>query len=94
MSPSNRTNPDTTDANGHFGWDVLAGYYKVRASAPGCSAAETAVLTIPPPVTDLDIGLSCPTGGAAPPSSTPTPLATKKCKKGFKKVRGKCKKKK
>ncbi|HYF73174.1 MAG TPA: nidogen-like domain-containing protein, partial [Nocardioides sp.] len=27
MSPSNRTNPDTTDAAGFFRWDVLAGWY-------------------------------------------------------------------
>ena len=31
MSPGNRTNPDLTDGGGHFGWDVIAGYYKVRA---------------------------------------------------------------
>ena len=68
MSPSNRTNPDMTDATGHFGWDVIAGYYKVRAEAPGCHApgdpstsfVETGVLTIPPPVTDLVLTLECP----------------------------------
>ncbi len=73
MSPQNRTNPDTTDATGHFGWDVTAGYYQVRASKPGCvsaadpseqvgtwrSYAETAVLEIPPPVFDLDLRLEC-----------------------------------
>jgi hypothetical protein len=67
MSPSNRTNPDLTDADGHFGWDVVAGYYKVQASKDGCVSdanrsqpfAETNVMTIPPPVTDLDIRLYC-----------------------------------
>ncbi len=71
MSPSNRTNPDETDADGHFGWDVVAGYYKVRASKDGCVGnanrtqpfAESHVMTIPPPVTDLDIRLYCPEGG-------------------------------
>jgi Nidogen-like len=71
MSPSNRTNPDLTDADGHFGWDVVAGYYKVRASKDGCVSdadrsqafAETHVMTIPPPVTDLDIRLYCDAGG-------------------------------
>jgi hypothetical protein len=71
MSPSNRTNPDLTDADGHFGWDVVAGYYKVRASKDGCVSnadrsqafAETHVMTIPPPVTDLDIRLYCDEGG-------------------------------
>ncbi len=68
MSPVNRTNPDTTDGHGHFGWDVIAGYYKVRAEHAGCVSpnnpnqayVESAVLPIPPPVTDLDLRLSCP----------------------------------
>ncbi len=62
MSPANRHNPDTTDALGHFGWDVLAGFYKVRAESAACTApVETAVLQIPPPVTDLVLTLTCPT---------------------------------
>ncbi|MFM7270252.1 MAG: carboxypeptidase regulatory-like domain-containing protein [Actinomycetes bacterium] len=71
MSPSNRTNPDLTDGIGHFGWDVIPGFYKVRAEKPGCTApdwtadyVESAVLPIPPPVTDLDLRLSCPTVSA------------------------------
>ncbi len=59
MSPTNRTNPDLTNAAGGFGWDVLPGYYKVRVARTGC-ATESAVLTIPPPVTDLDLRLGCP----------------------------------
>jgi hypothetical protein len=69
MSPSNRDNPDTTDAVGHFGWDVIAGFYVVRAEKPGCADpndgtkpyVETPVLEIPPPVTDLELVLSCGT---------------------------------
>jgi hypothetical protein len=65
MSPANRRNADKTDASGHFGWDVVPGYYKVQAEKSGCTAptgvfAETPVLTIPPPVVDLDIRLDCP----------------------------------
>lgn len=68
MSPTNRTNPDLTDINGAFGWDVTAGYYKVRAEKAGCTDpnnpqvtfVETTVLTIPPAVTDLDLRLNCP----------------------------------
>lgn len=66
MSPTNRANPDLTDAAGHFGWDVIAGYYVVRAEREGCTAAdgaafvETAVLPVPPPVFDLDLRLDCP----------------------------------
>lgn len=67
MSPSNRSNPDTTAADGSFGWDVIAGYYEVRASKAGCTSAsdpgtdyaESAVLTIPPPVTNLVLTLDC-----------------------------------
>lgn len=62
MSPGNRTNPDMTDAQGHFGWDVLEGFYKVRAQKSGCNGiVETGALQIPPPVTDLVLTLNCPT---------------------------------
>ena len=98
--PANRDNPDQTDGSGHFGWDVIAGYYKVEASAPGCATASTSVLNIPPPVTNLDIRLSCPTGGGGgqPQQPLSTAPASKKCKKK-KKGRSavaakKCKKKK
>jgi hypothetical protein len=85
MSPGNRLNPDATDTSGHFGWDVVAGYYKVRASKEGCvdnasrtqPYAESGVLQIPPPVTNLDLRLFCPaasgTGGGA--SQQPTAQA-------------------
>jgi hypothetical protein len=67
MSPSNRVNPDTTDATGHFGWDVVAGFYKVRVEAPRCADpaklstpfVESAVYEIPPPVTDISLVLFC-----------------------------------
>lgn len=35
MSPANRQNPDSTTDAGEFRWDVLAGWYKVTATAPG-----------------------------------------------------------
>ena len=77
MSPANRTNPDLTDAVGHFGWDVIAGNYVVRAQKAGCHApgapsvpyVETATMTIPPPVTDIVLTLDCTvpeTGGGGP----------------------------
>ncbi|MFL5906046.1 MAG: carboxypeptidase-like regulatory domain-containing protein [Solirubrobacterales bacterium] len=101
MSPSNRKNPDTTNGAGHFGWDVIGGYYKVRATAPGCNTAETDVLTIPPPVTDLELALNCPVPAAAPSQGAappPAPPARKrKCKKAKKgsaeAAKKKCKKK-
>ena len=62
MSPGNRHNPDVTDAQGHFGWDVLTGFYKVRAEKLGCNGlTETGAVQIPPPVTDLVLTLDCPT---------------------------------
>ncbi len=77
MSPMNRQNPDLSEADGHFGWDVIAGFYKVRAEKSGCHApgdaaqgfVETDVQTIPPPVTDLDMRLDC----TPPPSARPAP---------------------
>ncbi|WP_167305977.1 nidogen-like domain-containing protein [Nocardioides euryhalodurans] len=65
MSPANRTNPSLTDDRGHFGWDVITGYYRVRAEKEGCTAVdgaayvESRVMEIPPPVTDLDLRLLC-----------------------------------
>jgi hypothetical protein len=90
MSPSNRENPSFTTADGRFGWDVVAGFYKVRAETdPPCVSAanhsqafaETGVMTIPPPVTNIDLRLFCPppsndegTGGPTftPPIVTPS----------------------
>ncbi len=78
MAPSNRQNPDATDAAGHFGWNVITGYYRVRASHPGCHApgdasqnyVETAVLEIPPPATNLVLRLECaPIDTVAPTTS-------------------------
>ncbi|MGN6189829.1 MAG: nidogen-like domain-containing protein [Conexibacter sp.] len=85
MSPGNRANPDTTRADGTFGWDVVAGYYRVDATKDGCvSAADRAnpvastdALQIPPPATDLVIRMYCgeaPRGGTTPPP--PPPRAT------------------
>lgn len=65
MSPSNRINPMPSDAEGHFGWDVMPGFYKVRARKDGCTArdgspyVETDALPVPPPVFDLDLRLVC-----------------------------------
>jgi hypothetical protein len=77
MSPANRHNPSTTDSLGQFGWDVLAGFYKVRAEATGCAApgapaqpfVESGVLTIPPPATEIDLRLLCE---STPPVTAPT----------------------
>jgi hypothetical protein len=78
MSERNRTNADRTDAGGHYGWDVLAGFYKVRAEKAGCadpadatkSYVESGVLDIPPEVTNLDLVLSCPVSESGSVSGT------------------------
>jgi len=66
MDTNNRNNPSLTNSVGHFGWDVIAGFYKVRASKQGCTSpdgqqnyVETQALRIPPPVTDLELTLDC-----------------------------------
>jgi hypothetical protein len=69
MSAANRANPTTTGADGRFGWDVIPGYYIVRAERAGCVAtdgsatAQTAVLAVPPPQLDLSLTLDCGTSG-------------------------------
>jgi hypothetical protein len=84
MSPANRTNPDTTDAEGRFGWDVIAGFYKVRAEKEGCVSpenplqafVETQVLEIPPPATDLELILNCESPAALSLHQDPADGAT------------------
>ena len=65
MSPSTRRNPDHTDALGHFGWDVIPGFYRVTAQHSGCTArsggkvSETGVYQVPPPVDNVVFKLRC-----------------------------------
>jgi hypothetical protein len=81
MSPANRNNPDATTSAGTFGWDVLAGFYEVQASAAGCSSPAdptqpvvvSAVFQVPPPMTSLRLVLNC--NVAAPQTITFNPLA-------------------
>lgn len=66
MAPNNRRNPDHTSALGQFGWDVVAGFYRVSAGHAGCKAAGggsttlSPILTIPPAVTGIKLTLKCP----------------------------------
>ena len=80
MSPSNRRNPDTTNALGQYGWDVITGFYIVRAEKTGCTSpqdhsqpfVESGILTIPPAVTGVDLILDC---GAPADTTPPTTVA-------------------
>ena len=67
MSPSNRTNPDLSNGAGRFGWDTIAGTYRIRAEKSGCFApgsassfVETDAIEVPPPRLDLVLVLDCP----------------------------------
>ena len=84
MSSENRTNPATTDASGHYGWDVVTGFYRVQASAAGCAPLDSQAIEIPPANTDLDLALDCPSapaGGSQPPTTKPKCKKAKKHKK-------------
>ncbi len=60
-------NPQVTGPSGQFHWDVIADYYKVVASAPGCHApgdptqasVPTPTMLVPPPRSGLDLVLQC-----------------------------------
>jgi uncharacterized repeat protein (TIGR01451 family) len=51
-------NPLVTDINGQYQWDVLEGSYRVHVEAAGYYSADSIVVSIPPPVTDLHVGLT------------------------------------
>ena len=71
MSPSNTTNPDSSDGAGHFGWDVVPGWYKVEATAVIDGASRTVAtdaLSVPPE--RLDLVLALPAADAIPAPST------------------------
>jgi len=64
-------NPQITGADGQYQWDVLAGSYRVHVEAPGYYPADSIVVNIPPPVTDLHVGLTL-----LPPPPDPVPPTT------------------
>jgi len=52
-------NPQTTGSDGRYAWNVVAGEYLVEVEIAGCSPATSEAVIVPPPVTDLDVGLTC-----------------------------------
>jgi hypothetical protein len=54
---SPQVNPQLTDADGHYGWDVIEGTYRVIVEKEGYTTQTSPSVTVPPPVTDLDIQL-------------------------------------
>ncbi len=51
-------NPLITGADGQYQWDVIPGSYRVHVEASGYYPADSIVVSIPPPVTDLHVGLT------------------------------------
>jgi PKD repeat protein len=60
-------NPLTTNTNGQYQWDVLDGTYQVHVEASNYYPADSIVVNIPPPVSDLNIGLHRIPGTDEPP---------------------------
>ncbi len=54
-------NPQTTDADGRYGWDVPEGWWKVRYEADGYLVGESDALEVLPPHFDVNVGLVDPT---------------------------------
>jgi len=57
---SPEVNPQLTGEDGRYAWDVVAGEYRVQVQKAGCDDATSRSVTVPPPATDLDVGLTCP----------------------------------
>jgi len=63
-------NPQITGEDGWYQWDVLEGSYRVHVEADGYYPEDSIVVSIPPPVTDLHVGLT------RIPSENEPPIAT------------------
>jgi hypothetical protein len=57
-------NPIVSDPDGHYAWDTDAGDFLVKVSKTGYTDGSGGPVTVPPEVTDLNIGLN-PTTSAA-----------------------------
>ena len=51
-------NPLKTDETGYYGWDVIRGCWYVKVEAPGYFTKYSAVVGVPPEVTDLHLQLT------------------------------------
>ncbi|SDD13462.1 WD40-like Beta Propeller Repeat [Paenibacillus sp. UNCCL117] len=50
-------NPQSTDPEGRYGWDVPVGRWKVKWELPGYETAYSAEMDVPPPHLDVNSGL-------------------------------------
>ena len=55
---SGQLNPQATNNEGRYGWQTSAGNFYVTASKPCYADAQSRTVTVPPPVTNLDMGLT------------------------------------
>lgn len=61
-----QVNPQLTDAEGKYGWDVPPGLWRVGYAKDGYAAALSEELVVPPPRTEVNVGLT----SLAPPRVT------------------------
>jgi len=66
-------NPQVTGGDGRYGWNVVSGCWYVQVSAPGYATKISALVGVPPEVTDLNIVLE-PAAPAADPYKVHLPL--------------------
>jgi hypothetical protein len=59
-------NPQLTDADGRYGWDVPPGWWRVKFELDGYRTAYSEPLPVLPPQTDVNVGLA----RVAPPAPT------------------------
>lgn len=52
-----QVNPQTTDANGAYAWDVPSGYFKVLFDKEGYEPAATEWMPVPPPQLDVNVSI-------------------------------------
>ena len=50
-------NPQITGSDGRYGWNVVTGCWYVIVTAPGYASKTSALVGVPPEVTDLDLTL-------------------------------------
>ncbi len=51
-------NPQRTNSEGRYGWDVVAGCWYIQVTAPGYNSRVSPLVGVPPEVTDLNLGLT------------------------------------
>ena len=69
-------NPQITGTDGSYGWVVIPGAYMVHAEHPAYSPVDSAAMTIPPAVTDLNLSLT-PLAGCPNPAAQISELIAK-----------------